>query len=110
MTRKKRYLTITVLGILIASNLFNAVVPRIGEWYHFESESENFTFGAVPSKGRDVEMMERRYEYFLHSKGLEREEIYQIVHIELHKFWKWHEIVIPRRCFENYRKKYKIVI
>ena len=71
MTRKKRYLTITVLGILIASNLFNEVVPGIGEWCHFESESENFTFGAVPSKGRDVEMMERRYEYFLHSKGLE---------------------------------------
>jgi len=63
--------------IVVISNLYSTFNPTtfIIHHYDFESTSGNFHFTTYPSKGRDIEMMERQYSDFVERKGFRSEEL-----------------------------------
>ena len=112
MSNRSKKLLIILVGILVASNIYSYCSSSIviGKYYYFASKSENFKYDVIPSKGRDINTMERNYSSFLEKQKLEREELYQLVPVKVLKFWNWHELIWPRRSYDNYKKKYKIRI
>lgn len=100
---------ITFLGIIIIANFYSGQINyyleglMIGKTYHFETESGDFQFTAMPSKGRDTKMMRRQYENHLKKEGTQREEICRTFRGNPFKFWNWYKYA----TMELYQYKYK---
>jgi hypothetical protein len=94
MSKRKLFGLIAILLILGISNIYsgyiNIFTEGIGKRYHFQTESGDFEFTAIPSKGRDTKMMMRQYENHIKEKGTETEEIYRTFRGNPLKFWNWY--------------------
>jgi len=69
--------------------MFNDMAT-IGKPYHFQTQTGNFEFTAVPSKGRDVEMMERRILQYEAENNIQI-TVYRTFKKNYLKFWRWGE-------------------
>ena len=57
---------------------------------HFESESGNFKFVAMPEKGRDYKMMERQFEAYKQKEQVE-EQVYRVSRKNYLNVFRWAE-------------------
>ena len=83
----RRRTIIALISVIVLFNIGNWLVESasVGIPKHYESESGKFQFRAVPSKGRDVAVMEREYRSYWKETEESEEQIYRIQQIELLK-------------------------
>jgi len=107
---KKLVFTIIIFAIIAVSNYYSGYIifrtEGLFQYYHFQSESGDFQFRAMPSKGRDLEMMERRYQSFLEKNpDKKREKIYRTFRANPLKFWKWYYYLTDKMYQFDYKKR-----
>ncbi len=90
--KKRFFLIIFLIGVIAASNYYstyiNIFTDGLFKTYYYESESGNFQFTAMPSKGRGIDTMKRQYQKFLQENDdLKEEKIYRTFKINVFKFW-----------------------
>ena len=97
MDKYKILILTTIIFLIGMSNFYSGYINFYTEGlfksYHFQSESGDFQFTAIPSKGRDTKMMIRQYENHLKKEGTEREEIYRTFRANPLIFWNWYKYV-----------------
>jgi hypothetical protein len=107
--KRRGVITVVVLTIVI-SNLFSGYINIFTEglfkWYTFQTENGEFAFSAMPSKGRDTEVMERQFSSFKENNpkysGL---IIYRTFRRNPLKFWNWYDYIsnpLYRYPFKEY--------
>ncbi len=68
MTKKRIFLLTIFSAIIILGNIFagfiNIFTEGLSRSYVFQTENAAFEFWMMPSKGRDIEMMERQFADF----------------------------------------------
>ncbi|PZD77415.1 hypothetical protein [Mesonia sp. K7] len=93
MLQKKVQLTIiTVIAIILLSNLFplrlfieGVIIP-----YPYETENSEFEYVACPSKGLSIEFMENKFLKFLEENPQTKDTIiYRKFKRNPLKFWNW---------------------
>ena len=83
-----------IVGLIIISNFATSVSMgfTIGKIYQFESPNSDFSFGVVPSKGRDLAMMEQRIKAYQEEHPVTKEVIIcRTFKKNYLKFWMWGE-------------------
>jgi hypothetical protein len=108
---KKRIIILTIFStILILSNIYSGYINVFTEGlfksYLFQTEKAEFEFWTMPSKGRDIEMMELQFEDF-------KEQNPEHSDLELHrtfsrnplKFWNWFDYLTNDRYQYKYQNK-----
>jgi hypothetical protein len=80
----------------------------IGVPQYYQSKSGEFEFRAVPSKGRDVNFMERQFRSYLKKEDKSEEQIYRIKKIKIHKFWEWYKLLSMRYDKHGYPIEYRV--
>ena len=109
MSRGVKRLWLLIIGLIVMSNAVSYMINKvsIGNQYYYESESGNFQYVVIPSKGRDIRMMERRYEDGMNKGTFDREPIYRIIRIKPLNFWEWHELLNFNSDEFGYKVKYE---
>lgn len=82
-----------ILSIILISNLSfinNIIEPSIGKSYHFQSADGAFEYVVIPSKGRDIALMERMKKEYeqQHEHSI---VLYRTFQKQAYKFWCWGE-------------------
>jgi hypothetical protein len=110
MNKKIIKVLIIFSAITVLSNYYSAYINVFTEGlfktYLFQTEKAEFEFRTMPSKGRDIEMME------LHFKNFKKQNSFNS-NLELHrtfkrnplKFWNWFDYLTNKRYDYNYQKK-----
>ncbi|WP_155847164.1 hypothetical protein [Algoriphagus marincola] len=80
--------------ILVLSNRYagyiNVLTEGLGQSYLFQTQNAEFEFWAIPSKGRDIEMMEQQFKEFRErSPEFSELRIYRTFSRNPFKFWNW---------------------
>lgn len=88
--------------LLVLSNAFsgfiNVFVEGIGKRYTYQTANNEFSFMLTPSKGGDVEMMEREFILFKKLKpGNEHLVLYRTFERDPLKFWNWYSYLADNR-------------
>ncbi len=95
MKRKQIRISILFIALLILSNAFSGYINVFSDGlfntYLYQTENAEFEFTAIPSKGRDIGMMERQFSNFKKNspeyKGL---KLFRTFKREPLKFWNWY--------------------
>ncbi|MBN3583182.1 hypothetical protein JYB64_12355 [Algoriphagus aestuarii] len=110
MSKKNIKLLTLVSAIIILSNIFSAYINAFTEGifksYLFQTEKAEFEFWTMPSKGRDVEVMERHFASF-------KNEHPEYSDLKLHrtfkrnplKFWNWYIYLTNERYDYKYQEE-----
>ena len=110
MTKKRLTILTIFSAILILSNIYSGYINVFTEGlfksYLFQTEKAEFEFWTMPTKGRDIEMMELQFEDFK-EKNPEHSDL------ELHrtfsrnplKFWNWFDYLTNDRYQYKYQNK-----
>lgn len=111
MSNRKLLGVFLILVIIAVSNYYSAYIniftEGIGKEYHFETESGEFQFTAMPSKGRDTKMMMRQYENHLKKEGTEKETIKRTFKGNPLEFWNWYKYSTSELYQYEYKRKRK---
>jgi hypothetical protein len=84
----------------------NFINVNIGERIYFQTQNGNFEFEAIPSKGRDAEMMERLFTEFKRQHKLTGDStIYRTTPINYFNVRKWCEYKVRSEWQYPYLKK-----
>lgn len=101
-----------VSGILILSNIYSGYINVFTEGlfksYLYQTEKAEFQFWTMPSKGRDIQMMERQFSSF-------KEKNPKYLNLQLYrtftrnplKFWNWLDYLTNDRYDFKFRKEIK---
>lgn len=109
--KKRRIIILTSFSaILILSNIYSGYINVFTEGlfksYLFQTEKAEFEFWTMPSKGRDIEMMELQFNDF---KELNPEyadlEIYRTFSRNPLKFWNWYDYLTNDRYDYKFQKE-----
>ena len=83
-------ISIVLTFIAVTYLFFNSLNFSFGERINFQTRNGEFKFMAMPSKGRDHLMMERRFEsYRLENKELTDTILYRTTPINYFRISKW---------------------
>lgn len=110
MSKKSINLLTIVSVIVILSNIFsvyiNAFTEGIMKSYLFQTEKAEFEFWTMPSKGRDIEMMEG---FFTSFKDAHPEysdlKLYRTFKRNPLKFWNWYVYLTNERYAYEYQEE-----
>ncbi|HSF56071.1 MAG TPA: hypothetical protein VLA71_20115 [Algoriphagus sp.] len=108
---KKRIAILTIFSaILILSNIYSGYINVFTEGlfksYLFQTEKAEFEFWTMPSKGRDIEMMELQFKNFREENPEHSDlEIYRTFGRNPLKFWNWFDYLTNDRYDYKYQKK-----
>ncbi len=96
--RNKIIFVFITLGLLIFySNKYSSYIKVYTEGlfvsYHFETKDCQFRFMIIPSKGRDIQLMEKKFEDYIKDNNLSKDNVilYRTFRRNPLKFWLWHE-------------------
>src|SRR6187551_2168991 len=110
---KKRSIVVFISVVLlitisnIISPFINAFTEGIFPSYTFQTESEEFEFWAIPSKGRDIKMMERQFSSFKENNTeYSKLTIYRTFKRNPLKFWNWFNY-LSNELYDYPYKEYK---
>jgi hypothetical protein len=95
MKRTQRNLLILAVLLIVFSNLFspyiNVFAVGLFPTFHYQTENAEFEFTAMPSKGRDIEMMERHFQTFKNSiPNGEQQQLFRTFKRNPFMFWNWY--------------------
>ncbi len=111
MSKKGLLLVFSVLGVLILSNIYsgyvNVFTEGIGKSYLYQTEFAEFQFTEVPSKGRDIQMMEAQFSRFKENNPHHAHlELYRTFKMNPLKFWIWFSYCTDDRYDFKFKKKF----
>ena len=112
MSKKSINLLILISAMVILSNIFsvyvNAFTDGMMKSYLFQTEKAEFEFWTMPSKGRDIEMMEGHFASF---KDAHQEhsnlKLYRTFKRNPLKFWNWYTYLTNERYDYEYQEEIK---
>ncbi|MHA7056061.1 hypothetical protein ACWGOQ_0002505 [Aquimarina sp. M1] len=109
MNRKIVKRIVLILSIIMVSNycssFINVLTEGLFKTYYYESESGRFQFTAMPSKGRDTNVMKRQYDKFIEKNNIKKEKIYRTFKMDFFKFWNWYNYLTSDPYKFPYRKR-----
>lgn len=95
MNKKRKTFLITLITIIVLSNIFSFYInlffyKGIFESYNYSTIGRKFTYREIPAKGRTLESMERRFENYLseHTRSDDR-ILYRTFKRNPVVFWDW---------------------
>lgn len=107
MKKLKIVALIAIAGIIVISNIYPTYfvlrIDGIFPHYNFQSENGDFKFTAIPAKGRDIDMMNRKYDRYVNKHGIKKGELYRTFRVNPFKFWNWYHYATN----EYYQYKFK---
>ena len=97
----------SVVLLIVVSNIYSGVinvfVEGIGKSYAYSTESGAFTDVEIPTKGRDISMVEQRFQLYLDKNPPVSDTVlYRTFKPNLLEFWNWYSYV----THERYKYKY----
>jgi len=108
---KKRIIILTIISvIIILSNIFSGFINVFSEGlfksYLFQTEKAEFQFMTMPSKGRNIEMMERQFSNFKEKHPeYSNLQLYRTFKRNPLKFWNWYDYLTNDRYYYGYQKE-----
>lgn len=95
MIKKRTKISILLIAILVLSNYFsgyiNAYTEGLFATYLYQTENAEFEFTTMPSKGRDVAMLERQFSHFKKENPEYNElQLFRTFKRNPLKFWNWY--------------------
>ncbi|WP_223032752.1 hypothetical protein [Hanstruepera marina] len=95
MKNKHVKISIIILAVLLLSNLFsgyiNLFTDGLFKTNHYQTESTEFEFTTMPSKGRDIEMMKRNFAHFKDQHPEYKDlQLFRTFKRNPIKFWNWY--------------------
>ncbi len=112
MKKKWLRISIVIIVLLLLSNFFsvwiNVLTEGLFRTYHYQTENGEFEFTTMPSKGRDVEMMERNFADFKKiNPEYEELELFRTFKRNPLKFWNWYSYFTHEMYKFEYQNKVK---
>jgi hypothetical protein len=103
---KKLVLILSGLVILLTLSNLSSGFFNIFQTYHYQTENAEFEFTTMPSKGRDIAMMERQFADFKETKP-------EYGNLKLHRtfkrnplqFWNWYSYLTDRMYQYEYQNE-----
>ena len=104
---------ILVSAIVILSNIFsvyiNAFTEGIMKSYLFQTEKAEFEFRAMPSKGRDAEILEGHFASFKEAHPEYSDlKLYRTFKRNPLKFWNWYDYLTNEQYDYEYKEEIRI--
>ncbi|PZX52435.1 hypothetical protein LV84_03441 [Algoriphagus ratkowskyi] len=118
MKRTQRNLLILAVLLIVFSNLIsgyiNVFTRGLFPTYHYQTANAEFEFTAMPSKGRDVEMMEHHFQTFKNNNPKsEEQQVFRTFKRNPLQFWNWYSYMtndIYTYKYQHPNSKGKLVI
>jgi len=102
--KRKSLIPILLIILLTLGNL-SSVFINLFKTYHYQTENAEFEFSTMPTKGRDVEMMEREFSDLKKThpeyENLQLFRTFKRNHIQ---FWNWYKYLMKDMYEDEYRK------
>jgi len=108
---KKRRILLTVFSvILILSNSYsgyiNVFTEGLTKSYLFQTEKAEFEFWTMPSKGRDIEMMEKQFSSFKENNpAYSNLNLNRTFRRNPLKFWNWYNYLTNEQYDYEFQKE-----
>lgn len=108
MKRKKLKIIVFIIGFIALSNYLSPYINVFTEGlytsYLYQTKNAEFEFTTVPSKGRDIEMMERQFSDFKEKNPEYRDlELNRTFKRNPLKFWNWYWYLTQDMFKYNYQ-------
>lgn len=104
LKKKWRGLSLFSLFLILLLNLFPALpvyiwIEPLIQTYHYTTSNGSFEFREVTGKGRDLQMLERQFEYYREQNPEigNNAKVYRTFTVNILKFWKWREYLTHPR-------------
>ena len=110
MKNKKIRISIILITFLSLSNVFSGFINIFSEGlfttYLYQTENAEFEFNTMPSKGRDIGMMERQFSHFKKKNGEYQDlKLFRTFKRNPVKFWNWYSYLTSETYQYEYHKK-----
>jgi len=110
MKKKRIRILILVITILTLSNLFSGYINILTEGlfktYLYQTSNAEFEFTTMPSKGRDIGMMERQFSDFKETHPeYSNLKLFRTFKRNPLKFWNWYSHLTDKMYNYEYHKK-----
>jgi hypothetical protein len=110
MTKRQVIILTIFSAVLILSNIYSGYINVLSDGlfksYLFQTEKAEFEFLTMPSKGRDVEMMELQFIDFKEKNSeYSNLHLYRTFKRNPLKFWNWYNYLTHERYAFEYQKK-----
>lgn len=108
---KKRLIILTIFSaIVILSNIYSGYINVFTEGlfksYLFQTGNAEFEFGTMPSKGRNIKMMERQFSSFKEKNPEYSDlQLFRAFKRNPLKFWNWYSYLTNEQYSYDYQKK-----